>query len=504
MSRQIIALILGLFLFAGAQTTDENATTARGYDTSTLVNRLSTNENDTVKEKLTEVEGKLTGLEESYLETKSTVAKLAKLKVSGYIQAQFQYADTMGVQTSFAGSKFDKGTQSKFLIRRGRLKFNYDNGLSQYVLQFDASSAGFEIKDAYVMFTEPWLKMIFGTMGIFDRPFGYEISYSSSSRESPERSRIYQTLFPKEREIGARLSFAADKGVASYFNFKGGVFNGVTPLQLENDDWKDIIGRVGFEIPLRDWGMALDGGFSFYAGKVTNTDTTGGTKTVSKIDSSWTTKPSVDSDGNLTWTATRKYDTTYAYSDRGIAYEMVGTKFKKLIGQKDSLHARNYFGFDLQYYLDIPVIGGLTLRGEYLWGVQPGTSSSSSFYQPSAGGTPNGSVYSRNFAGYYLYWVQCWGKLVQTVVKYDVYDPNTDVKWNDIGATGSSTSAADLAYKTYGGGIIYNWDENLKFMLYYDVPRNETSSNLINADPYKKFSRDLPDNVITLRLQYKF
>jgi hypothetical protein len=504
MLRKLMISVVILFSVLFAQESNIAGTQDNGAINSVSTTNESSGQDGIKKdaEKVTELEGKVNGLEESYLETKSIVSKLAKLKVSGYIQAQWQHAETLGVQTSVAGSKFDKETDNRFFIRRGRIKFNYDNGLNQYVLQFDASSSGFEIKDAYLTLTEPWMKYFTATMGIFDRPFGYEISYSSSMRESPERSRVYQTLFPKEREIGAKLAFAADKGVLSYFNFKGGIFNGVTPLQLDNDGNKDFIGRVGFEIPLRDIGMGIDGGFSTYLGKVTNTDTMG-TKTVVKVDSSsWVTKVlSVDSAGNIKWSASKKRDTTYSYSqDRGAAYEMDGTVFKKKIGQKGKDFDRQYFGLDLQYYFDIPVIGGLTLRGEYLWGVQPGTSSSSSFYQPSAGGTPNGAIYSRNFAGAYLYWVQCWGSKVQSVVKYDYYDPNVDVKEDEIGATGSGTSITDLAFKTYGAGLIYNWDENLKFMLYYDVPRNETS----NALSDKKYAHDLKDNVITLRVQYKF
>ena len=53
-----------------------------------------------LEEKVSEVQGKLDGLEESYLETMGTVKKLAKLKVSGYLQAQFAYAETLGVKTS--------------------------------------------------------------------------------------------------------------------------------------------------------------------------------------------------------------------------------------------------------------------------------------------------------------------------------------------------------------------------------------------------------------------
>jgi hypothetical protein len=374
------------------------------------------------------------------------------------------------------------------------------------VLQFDGSSSGFEIKDAYASFTEPWLKYFSGTIGIFNRPFGYEIAYSSSSRETPERSRLFQTLFPKERDLGAQLAFSADKGIASFFNLKVGVFNGVTPLQLDNDNIKDVIGRVGFELPLRQWGMALDGGFSCYSGGVINSDTaSNGTKTVSKVDSSWTTKVvGVDSAGRAVISASRKYDTTFTYASKGASFAMEDGKFVKAAAQNNKWFERTYYGFDLQYYLDIPVIGGLTFRGEYLWGKQPGTSGSSSFYQPGAGQAPNGAVYMRNFNGYYFYWVQCWGPKVQSVVKYDGYDPNLDIGGDAVGAAGTGTSATDLKYKTVSLGLIYNWDENLRFMLNYDMPKNETSANLKNTDPYKNFSRDMPDNVFTFRIQYKF
>ncbi|MCX7727523.1 MAG: OprO/OprP family phosphate-selective porin, partial [Chitinispirillaceae bacterium] len=312
-----------------------------------IVNASETTEGEKVetdKEKIVELEGKLKGMEESFLETKSTVDKLNKLKISGYIQAQFQFADTEGVVTSMAGRRFDKGTRSTFYVRRGRIKFDYKDELSRYVFQFDGSSSGFEIKDAYVEYTEPFLKYFTGTIGIFDRPFGYEISYSSGMRESPERSRIYQTLFPKEREIGAKISFAAESGPLSYFNFKGGVFNGVTPLQLENNFYKDFIGRIGFELPLKQIDMAIDGGFSFYYGKIENTDTTAGSKSISKIDSSWTVKTTVNDTGGITFKASRKYDTTYTYSDRGITYEMDGNKFKKIIGCNGKVYDRTYLG----------------------------------------------------------------------------------------------------------------------------------------------------------------
>jgi ABC-type transporter MlaC component len=84
----------------------------------------------------------------------SDVKNLKKLKVTGYIQAQAQFADSNGI-ASFAGGNFNANTDKRFTVRRGRVKFTYDNGLSQYVVQLDATQSGVAIKDAYVRFTVP-------------------------------------------------------------------------------------------------------------------------------------------------------------------------------------------------------------------------------------------------------------------------------------------------------------------------------------------------------------
>lgn len=141
---------------------------------------------------------------------KATVDATKKIKVSGYIQAQYQTAETAGI-TSFAGGNFPSNVQSRFQVRRGRVKVNYDNDLTQYVLQIDVTQNGVAIKDVYASLREPWWQTFGLTAGIFNRPFGFEIGYSSSSRESPERSRVIQTLFPGERELGAMVSITTAK-----------------------------------------------------------------------------------------------------------------------------------------------------------------------------------------------------------------------------------------------------------------------------------------------------
>lgn len=402
-----------------------------------------------VAEKVEEVKSALDGLNESYLETKGIVDALKKIKISGYIQAQYQSADIDGA-ASFAGGNFGAGLHQRFGVRRGRVKFNYDNDLTQYVLQIDVTEKGFATKDAYVSFKEPWLKTFGLTAGVFDRPFGFEISYSSNNRESPERSRLFQSLFPGERDLGFKLEMFPQEGSLSFLNLKAGMFTG-NGVNAETDNNKDFIGRLGFSFPFTEENLAIDGGISAYIGNV-----------------------SVPTGKSLVTVNSP----TLATSD---------------LTTRDA--ERTYIGGDLQLYYDLPVLGGFSLRGEYISGKQPGTSSGNGSYTAA----PSGDVYLRNFTGYYLMYVQNIGDFNQFLFKYDSYDPNSDVSEDQIGqVTAAKLGAGDIKYTTLGLGWVYHWDSNIKFVFYYDMVSNETSKNLAG------FTENLKDNVFTFRIQYKF
>jgi hypothetical protein len=426
------------------------------------------------KDDVAEVKGAVDGINETVLEMKSTLDALKKIKISGYIQAQYQVAESASVG-SYAGGNFSQNVKSRFQVRRGRFKINYDTDLTQYVLQLDVTQSGVGIKDAYASIKEPWYRAASLTAGVFDRPFGFEISYSSSSREAPERSRLFQTLFSGERELGAKIELAPENGPLSYFNLKAGVFNGVLNNLNENDRHKDFIGRAGFQLPFDEEGLAIDGGFSVYTGAVT-----ANSKKIYEIDNS---------------SSIKKYKVDSTITNLGNGFD------------------RNYYGLDLQLYYDVPVVGGATLRGEYLWGKQPGTDKSSSFYNPDAAGASDTKssidgkkvtdVYMRNFNGWYLNFVQNIGLKNQFVAKYDVYTPNKDITANDIGAVGSNLNAGDIEYSTIGLGWVYHWDANVKFGLYYDWVKNEKVNSLATGT-LAPFKNDLKDNVLTLRMQYKF
>lgn len=383
---------------------------------------------------------------------------LKKLKITGYVQGQFQYIDSAGA-ASFAGGNFPANTDKRFAVRRGRLKATYDNGLAQFVLQIDATEKGVGLKDAYAKITEPWTKAFSLTTGVFDRPFGFEISYSSSMRETPERSRLFQTIFPGERDLGAKITFQPSK--TSKWNFlkiEGGMFNGTGGTASDFDYQKDFIGNIGISRTTKNEKINYGFRVSYY---------NGGYRQSNKF----------------------LYDGVVAINDTVVGFVVDSTS-----ENKGNIARRNYIGADFQLNFDFP-FGMMSLRGEYIQGTQPATSSTTT--SPSA--DPAADTYIRNFNGAYFYFLQNIGRSKhQFVFKYDWYDPNTDVSGNEIGMTGSKLSKTDLKYTTIGIGWVYRWDANVRITAYYDIVANETSEKLTG------YTKDLKDNVFTLRVQYKF
>jgi len=57
---------------------------------------------------------------------------------------------------------------------------------------------------------------------------------------------------------------------------------------------------------------------------------------------------------------------------------------------------------------------------------------------------------------------------------------------------------AALKYTMLGVGYNFYTKENVKFIFHYNVVMNETTNNLIG------FNRDVSDNILTIRMQYRF
>lgn len=384
------------------------------------------------------------------------VQKLSKFKVSAYIQAQYQYGQPdaslkVGDSNEHPGKNFNR-----IGIRRGRLKFEYNDGIGTGAVQIDVNDKGISFRDLYIGIKDPWTHRNQLLAGIFNRPFGHEVGYSTSGLESPERATIIQYFFPDERDLGAMLTLRpAKNSPLHFFRLDAGLFAG-NSINRETDSRKDFIGRLGARKPIGTWGEWGLGG-SYYHGFVFN--------------------PTPE------------------------AYELQGKHFVKVDrGETGTYMKRQYIGFDGQFSF-LHSLGKTSLRAETLFGTQPGTAASSR--SPNSGtrpeNLPENALFKRPFLGYFFYLVQDIGRSpFSAVFKYDVYDPNTRVKGDEIGAANSLTSRTDLGQRTLGMGALYRLNKHIRLQAYYEFNFNEKSSQV------KGYEHDRKDNVLTVRLQYKF
>jgi len=395
----------------------------------------------------------------------ATVANLAKamnafekLKISGFIHAQYQRADTLGA-ASVNGGDFAAASSQRFMVRRAYLKVEYAGNLTNYVLLFNANEKGFGLLDAYFSVKDPWLKAISLKGGIFYRPFGYELSYSRTLRESPELGRVTQLMFPNERDLGAMLTFQMpEKSPLNLLKIDAGLFTG-NGINAETDNKLDFIGRIGIAKGLQKNKVSYGFGISTYNGSVYQAK-----KETYEMGTS----------GDIRIFQLR------------LADSIPGTYFR-----------RRYLGFDEQFSIQT-ILGKTLLRGEFMTGNQPGSEKSGS--SPTT--TITNSLFLRKFDGATFFLVQTIpGNKHSIVIKYDFYDPNTQIKGSEIGKKASdfkATNGTDIAYFTWGFGWITDLNKNLRLVAYYDWVKNETSPNLAG------FGKDHKDNVFTLRVQFKY
>lgn len=474
--------------------------------------------NDTIKQEVTTLRDRVTGVEERLATAESNLEKLTKIKLSGYIQAQWQSFEDPSVFPN-----------NYFSLRRVRLKVQYQpvEGVV-FVLQPDFIPSGFSLKDAYVQLNDPWLKTFSLWAGQFNRP-NYEVEYSSSKREVPERSMVIRALYPGERAIGAKLEIAPP---TIPLKFQFALFNGndhmtirdingenINPVNKDFDNYKDLMGRLTYDFKLGNFG-GLDIGVNGYYGWIKSNSTT-----VLKSDYSF--------DKNVT------------------------------VGQSVTRH---WVGGEMQLYLDL--LGGMSIKAEYMMGINafPGAVGSFSVEDPLMTTLANDTLtmtyvtsntqqinptIRRNFMGGYIYLIKNIGKRNQFAVRWDFYDPNTKLNRNQIGVVkydnGTSdiqttttidgfnpvvvlnettrtitvnslkSGSSDVSYNTLTVAWNYFFSDNLRIQVAYEMPFNERvgvdasgNSNLVkkytvNDQPvYNDYSRVFPQNVFTLRLQAKF
>ena len=473
---------------------------------------------DTLRKEVITLRDRIMGVEDRITNAENDLAKLTKIKLSGYIQAQWEnYENSAAYPYNY------------FSLRRVRLKVQYEpvNGVI-FVLQPDFVPGNITLKDAYVRVNEPWLKTFSLWAGQFNRP-DYEVEYSSSSREVPERSRVIRAIYPGERAIGVKLE-AAPQNIPLLFQLAS--FNGNENLTIKDaagvninttnkdfDPFKDIMARLVYTVKLGNFG-ALDLGANGYYGKLRATSDT-------VLKSDYTVDKPVK----------------------------VGSALN-----------RNWIGGELRLYMDI--WGGMAIRSEWIYGINafPGYSGTVTVTSPETSTISGDTLIfnaltttttsylpniRRNFTGGYIYLVKNIGKRHQVAFRWDYYDPNTALKGDEIGlvkhAASSTTSVTttnvipgnptvisnttvntvlnntvtsgmdDIAYHTFTFAYNYFVTPNIRLQLAYEMPLNEKVGknasgtgnviqkfNVNNQPGTNDFSSRVPQNILTVRLQAKF
>jgi len=386
------------------------------------------------------------------------------LQISGYIQPQFQIAQEKGIET-YEGTNFPERVKERFLLRRSRIRFDYYHlGQNQtpdvqVVFQFDANERGFTVRDVWGRISENRFQLFSFTTGIFARPMGFEVNYSSGSRETPERGRMSQILMKSERDLGAMISLNPRKKdhPLRWLKVDFGIFNGQGIVaDGEFDNLKDFIGRVSLKPIQLQEKISLSASTSFLH-------------------------------GGLEHTGKYRYFTS---EENGVPLVRIDSSLDNIGGRSD----RDYLGADLQLKIKNKV-GHTELRAETIFGDQTGTRTSS--VTPIKHLDPQEGFYKRKFSGAYFYLIQnVFSPKHQLVLKYDWYDPNTKVKGNQITADNNFT-AADVRYETIGLGYNYYMNDNMRLQLYHAWVKNESTA-------LPGFEKDIRDNVFTFRWQFRF
>ncbi len=395
--------------------------------------------------------------------TEALLKKLSGITITGFMEPEFQVGQSKG-ENSFSGGNFPANSNSRFIIRRGRLRTTYtalDKDSIPFIdicFEVDGTQRGITINEFWGrVYENKWQLFSFST-GMLVRPFGYEINYPTRQFESPERGRMSQTLMRGEVDLGAMISFEPRKkdSPLRYFKASAGIFNGQGLTgPTEFDSFKDIISRLCLKPYPLSANLFLSAGISYFNGGI-------------------------------------EQNSRYIYH----AANTPAGKINMIDSAADNVGKkapRHYYGADFQLRYVHKNGGATEIRVEYWKGKQAASLVSSE--------TPGSLLFEpysiRNFNGAFFYLLHNINAKHQICAKYDFYDPNTDVIKNDIGRAGSNFSAADIKYSTWGLGYIYYWNMNMKLMLWYDIVHNETTQ-------LTGYTSDVKDNVFTCRLQFRF
>ena len=422
---------------------------------------------------------------------------LHDFRIQSYVQPEWQKAGATGI-ASYSGGNFPAFANNRFLLRRGRFHLTWQHEtinkhgdtvkVGEFAFNFDVSEKGFNaIKAFNGRIIDPWTGWFGLQGGIFSRPFGYEQTPSTATMESPEYARINQILLPNEVDLGEALVIESPRTFkpiylrvdASIVNGEGVLNTGTGQTGINTGAYqsaKDFIARILigklFKLP-KETRISINGSASYYNGRVMQTT------------------------NNIYEVVTNSV---------GATFKNITSGTPDTAGKFHTYYNRNYYSAYLHLNFDYVINKNLSattmLRGEFLTGQQPGQLTSSSVPLGTGTAVSGADLYIRKFQGFIACFTQSFhynaGKQQMHsdfTLKYDSYDPNTQIKGANINSV-AGFSTTDIAYHTIGVGYTWCPVPYFKIIFWYDHVINENSGISGWATDNKK------DDVFTLRTQF--
>jgi hypothetical protein len=189
------------------------------------------------------------------------------VSLTGFLQAD-AVAWRQSSQDEINFSTGDPLNETRFLIRRARVRVDLDYGPVAGLIEFDGNTlrgatARLIGAEASLRWRgrDPLRTFLLVALGQFKTPFGFEVPQSDRDRHFLERSTIMRALFPGEYDLGARQqgSWLFLRGTAAVMNghpLGERQFPGRDPLAA-----KDFVGRLGVDTTVIG-PLALAGGVS--------------------------------------------------------------------------------------------------------------------------------------------------------------------------------------------------------------------------------------------------
>ncbi|APR83761.1 phosphate-selective porin O and P [Minicystis rosea] len=390
--------------------------------------------------------------------------------ISAYVQAQYENHQDSEDQLQQGGVVLN---QDRFLVRRGRLRFDAAWKYAELAFELDGSTvrglnASVRRAQASLVWrgktwdgqlvsrearsADPPLAML--TVGLTDIPFGYELVDSPRDRVFMERSQASLALFPGERDVGAVLS-----GGIGFFRYAVAVSNG-EPTDERNlragtdpNKAKDLVLRLGVDTRPTD-SFRIGGGVSALYGRGFHAGTDATKDTIQWTDLNQNGTVESNELVSLPGTAATP---SVGFSRWAVGIDL-GARFKTKLGWT-SLYGEALLATNLDRGLFVadPVTTGIDVR---------------------------------HFGAY--------GALVQEITPYgllgfrfDYYDPNADF----FDKRGGKLLPSSQSIKTFSPLVGLQLPGHAKLIFQYDVVRDLLTKDAVGVPT------DLKNDRFTIRLQ---